>query len=312
MISILKKTESTDGFLNLYSIEPKCWINLVNPTNAEIDEVSEKTDIPKDYLTAALDDNERPRFEVEDGMKLVIFRVLHEIPENGHFRAKTIPLGIIIKGSYIVTVCLFHTSVMRDFEEGKIKNFYTSKKTRFLIQILSRTNYYFLKYLDRIEREIDQIEKKLIRSLKNQEVFGLFELQKILIYFNSSIIANGIVLQNISKGKVVELFEEDQELLDDIIIENRQCLEMTSNYSNILSSTLDAYASVISNNLNDVMKFLTSLTIILSIPTIISSLYGMNVSLPFQEHPAAFWFTVLLSLSISALIAVAFMRKNWL
>jgi len=312
MIIISKKTQSYESLVKLEQIEPKSWIDLINPTNEEIEMVAEKTKVMKDYLKAALDEDERPRFDTENDEILIILRVPYEIENASPSKVKTMPIGIIIKGDYIITTRLFDTNVINDFHESKIKSFFTSKKTRFLIQILSRTNYYFLKNLDKIENEIDKIEKKLVRSLKNQEVFLLFELQKMLIYFNSAIIANGHVFEHISKGKVIELYKEDDELLDDIIVENRQCLDMASNYSNILSSTLDAYTSVISNNLNDVMKFLTALTIILSIPTIIASIYGMNVNLPFQTNPYAFWIAIILSLFFSALMFSFFARKNWL
>jgi magnesium transporter len=193
-----------------------------------------------------------------------------------------------------------------------IKKFYTTKRTRFLIQILSRTNLYFIKYLDKIDNEITKAETGLRRLLKNEEVVRLFELQKILTYFQTAILANGNVLEYIVKGRIVKLYEEDEDLVEDIIIENKQALSMTVTYSKILSNTLDAYASIVSNNLNVVMKLLTSLTIILSIPTIIASFYGMNVGLPFQESPLAFFYTLLISLFISAVIAMIFLKKDWL
>jgi len=312
MIVIKKKTQKDQDIIELKSIESKLWIDIVNPTEKEIEEILEKTGIIKEHLMSALDENERPRFDIEDGEILIIFRVPYEIRSEPYLKVKTVPLGIIIKDDYIVTCHIPETNVIKNFHENKIKNFYTSKKTRFLIQILSRTNYYFIKYLDRIEDEIDKIERKLLKSLNNQEVFELFELQKMLIYFNSSIISNGHLLDQISKGKIVKLYKEDEELLDDIIVENRQCLEMAANYSNILSSTLDAYTSVISNNLNDVMKFLASLTIILSIPTIIASIYGMNVKLPFQSNEWAFLFTIILAIVFSVVFVVLFKRKKWL
>lgn len=199
-----------------------------------------------------------------------------------------------------------------DFYEKKVKNFSTSKRIRFLIQILSRANYYFVKYLDKIEDEIDRTEVTLMQSMRNKDVIHLFNLQKTLIYFNRAILANGIVLDNIFKGRVVKLYEDDKELLDDIITENKQSLEMTTTYYNILNNTIAAYSSLVSNNLNSVMKLLTSLTIIMSIPVILASLYGMNVRLPLQDNPSAFAFMLLLSLLMSTVITIIFIKKKYL
>lgn len=312
MIIINRKIQTDENIAELKEIEPKSWIDLIKPTNEEIRYTLERTGVLREHLVSALDENERPRFDIEDNGVLIIVRVPYEFQKQSHFTVKTVPIGIIIKDNCIITVRSFETNVINDFHENKIKGFYTSKRTRFLIQILSRTNYYFLKYLDMIEDEIERIEKKLVKSLNNKDIFELFELQKILTYFNSSITANGHLLEQVSKGRIVKLYKEDEDLLEDIIVENRQCLDMVTNYIHILSNTLDAYASVISNNLNDVMKFLASLTIILSIPAIISSIYGMNVKLPLQNNPLAFVWTMLISLFLIIIVARLFVERRWL
>ncbi|MBL7169721.1 MAG: magnesium transporter CorA family protein [Candidatus Aenigmarchaeota archaeon] len=311
MIRIAKKGQTDETLIELESIKPGSWIDLVNPTKKEIKSVIQKTGVLQEHITTALDEDERPRFDVEEDT-LIIFRVPYEVKMDSGLCIKTMPIGIIINDQHITTVHLSKTEVLNDFFENKIKDFHTTKKTRFLIQIMSRANFYFSKYLDKVESEINKIEGKLMKSLKNEEVIRLFKLQKTLIYFSTAIMANGNVLENILKGRVVKLYKEDEDLLGDIITENKQCLEMTTIFNNILSNTLDAYASVVSNNLNVVMKLLTSLTIMLSIPTIVSSFYGMNVDLPFQRSPMAFMMTLLISLFLSTIIAIVFMKKKWL
>lgn len=310
-MKITKKSLNDKSITELKNIEPGSWIDLINPTQEEIEHIMDKTGVSKNRIRAALDEDERSRFDIENDI-LIIIRVPYELENTSNLKIRTLPVGIIITRDNIITVRLFETKTLNDFYEDKIKGFYTTKKTRFLIQILSRTNFYFIKSLDKIEAEINKIETKLMKSLKNEEVIRLFKLQKMLIYFNTAIIANGNVLENIFKGKVVKFYKEDEDLLDDIIAENKQCLDMTTTYSTILSNTLDAYASVVSNNLNVVMKFLASLTIILSIPAIVSSFYGMNVNIPFQKSPIAFMLTLLISLFLSTVIAIVFMKKKWL
>ena len=311
MMRIIRKNQSDEKITELKKIKPGSWIDLVNPTKSEIDLVIEKTGVSKNHIMTTLDEDERPRIDV-DGNILVIIRAPYQLENNPTLKIKTVPIGIIITEDNIITVRLFEMKALNDFHGDKVKGFYTEKKTRFLVQILSRTNYYFLKNLDKIEAETNSIEAKLMTSLKNEEVIRLFELQKMLIYFNTSIIGNGNILESILKGKVLKLYKEDQDILDDIITENRQCLEMTTTYSSILSNTLDAYASVVSNNLNVVMKLLASLTIILSIPALISSFYGMNVGMPFQSDPMAFVYMILISVFLSIIVGMVFVKKKWL
>jgi len=311
MIKIAKKGQTDETLIELESIKSGSWIDLTNPTEKEIKYVTQKTGVLQEHITTALDEDERPRFDMEKDT-LIIFRVPYEVKMDSSLCIKTMPIGIIINDQHITTVHLSKTEVLNDFFDNKIRNFHTTKKTRFLIQIMSRANFYFSKYLDKVESEINKIERKLMKSLKNEEVIRLFELQKTLVYFSTAIMANGNVLESILRGKVVKLYNEDEDLLNDIITENKQCLEMTTIFNNILSNTLDAYASVVSNNLNVVMKLLTSLTIILSIPTIVASFYGMNVTIPFQRSPMAFMLTLLISLFLSTIIAIVFIKKKWL
>ncbi|MCK5402725.1 magnesium transporter CorA family protein [Candidatus Bathyarchaeota archaeon] len=286
-------------------------MHLQIPSEKEVDYVIEKTGVLKEFINSTLNENERPRFDIEQDV-LIIFRVPCEKMENSVISLETIPIGIIITSDYVITVSLMETDVLKDFYENKVKNFSTSKRIRFLMQILSRANYYFVKYLDKIEEEIDRTEVTLRKSMRNEDLIRLFNLQKTLIYFNRAILANGIVLDNIFKGRVVKLYEDDKDLLDDIIIENKQSLEMTTTNYNILNNTIAAYSSLVSNNLNVVMKLLTSLTIIMSIPMILAGLYGMNVRLPLQDNLSAFAFMLLISLFMSIVIPMVFIKKKYL
>ena len=311
MIKIVKKRLNEKRIVDLEDIASGCWINLQIPSEKEVDYVVEKTGVSKELIKSTLDENERPRFDIEKDV-LVIFRVPCEKNENSDVSLETIPIGIIVTSDHVITSSLMETDTLKDFYKNKVKDFSTLKKTRFLIQILSRTNHYFVEYLIKIEDEIDKTEDMLMESMRNKDLIRLFDLQKTLIYFNRAILANGVVLDNILKGRVVELYEDDQDLLDDIIIENKQSLEMTTTYYNILNNTIAAYSSLVSNNLNAVMKLLTSLTIIMSIPTILASLYGMNIRLPLQNNPLAFALMLLISLLMSTVIAIVFIKKKYL
>ena len=311
MNRITRRSQRDEHIIELKDIVRGCWINLTRPTKEEIDFVIEKTGISSEFIRAALDENERPRFDVEKDV-LIIFRVPSEMGNSSGRELETLPIGIIITEDYIITASLIETDILKDFYENEVKDFYTTKMTRFLVQILSRANYYFIRYLDKIEDEIDKTEDSLMESMRNEDLIRLFEIQKTLVYFNRAQLTNGIVLDNILKGKVVKLYKEDKDVLDDIIIENKQSLEMTTTYYNILTNTIAAYSSLVSNNLNVVMKLLTSLTIILSIPTIIGSIYGMNIGLPLQDNPFAFAFTLLISFLLSLIVAMLFIKKKYL
>jgi magnesium transporter len=252
MMRISKKTVRDEDIIDIKEIDKGCWINLVKPTEEEIKFVIEKTGVSEEFVRAALDENERARFDIEKEV-LIIFRVPYEIKGNSEKELETLPIGIVVTDDYIITISLSETDILKDFYNKKIKNFYTTKRTRFLIQMLSRTDHYFMRYLNKMEHEIDDTEDRLMESMKNKDLLRLFEIQKTLIYFNRAILANGIVLDNILKGKVVKLYKQDQELLDDIIIENKQSLEMTTTYYNILSNTIDVYSSLLSKTENSIV-----------------------------------------------------------
>ena len=307
--------------------EKGIWINLINPPEAELTKVTEAADINHDLLRAALDAEERSRIEVDDGQLLILINVPISEGENGALFYDTVPLGIIVAEHIVVTVCLKDNPIVAEFEYGKNRSFYTFKKTRFVLQMLFKTATYFLRYLQQIDKKSGEIETKLHGSMKNEELIRLLNLQKSLVYFTTSLRANEIVMEKLLRlqlkspminvdpdtamtTQILKMYPEDEELLEDVITENKQAIEMCQTYSNILTGTMDAFASIISNNLNIVMKFLTSVTIVMALPTMVASFYGMNVAVPLQHSPHAFLFTIILSFVLAGIGVVLLRRKN--
>jgi magnesium transporter len=309
MLAILKTTPT--GLERLEEFEPGSWIDLVSPTAEELEQVSRELVIPLDLLKGPLDEEEKSRIDVEDGLTHVIVDIPVLIREEDQQGYETIPLGILIHPDYIVTTCLRPNPILGEFEHGVIRGFATFWKTRFLLQILQRVAAFYLRYLYRIDRETDKLERELRVSMKNAEIFDLLGLQKALVYFTTSLRSNEGVLQKISRTKTIKMYEEDQDLLEDVLVENKQASEMAKIYTDILTGMMGAFTSVISNNLNRVMKLLTSITICLSIPTIVASIWGMNVRVPWQEYAHGFTITIVIAFGISTLLAVVFWRKRF-
>ena len=225
----------------------------------------------------------------------------------------TMPLGmIVVRDDFFITVSLKKNKIIEDFEKRKIKNFQTYKKTRFIFQILYLNSSYYLNYLKQINKETEIAEYILKNSMKNKELLKLLSLEKGLVYFTTSLKSNELVMEKTMRGKIIKLYEEDEEILEDAITENRQAIEMSQIYSNILNGTMDAYASIISNNLNGVMKWLTSITIILAVPTMISSFWGMNVPLPFEHNQAGFAIMILIAVITTILVTWWLNKKDML
>lgn len=306
MLEIFKTIE--DKLQEEDMVSEGCWVALTKPTNEELQTVSRETGIDIDDLRAPLDDEERSRIEQEGDCVIVLV----DIPSlDEKDRYVTIPLGIYMTKQAIVTVCLEETPVLRAFMNNRVREFYTFKKTRFVFQILYRNATSYLRYLRIIDRKSEQIEEKLHISQKNKELIELLELEKSLVYFTTSLRSNETVLEKLLRTDKVKKYPEDEELLEDVIIENKQAIEMANIYSGILSGTMDAFASVISNNLNVVMKFLSTVTIVLSIPTLIASLFGMNfVNIPLGDNPHGFLIVTVCTLVLTALVTIFFQRKN--
>lgn len=289
-----------------------CWIAMTNPTATEIFEMSERFGIEVDDLRAPLDEEERSRIEVEDNYTLILVDVPMIEERNDKDWYGTIPLGIIVTKKMIFTVCLEDTQVLTRFMEGRVRNFFTYMKTRFILQILYRNATMYLHYLRIIDKKSEQVEEKLHMSTRNQELMELLELEKSLVYFTTSLRSNEVVLEKLLKVESIKQYPEDTDLLEDVIIENKQAMEMTDIYHNILRSTMSLFGSIIDNNLNQVMKFLAAITIILELPTMISGLYGMNVNgvgMPFATKAYGFAAISIFSL-IVCLIAVYILKKK--
>jgi len=302
------KSISEDEIIEVQSFEKGTWINLVNPSEEEIKIVSEQTGIYIELIRYPLDEEERPHIEFEDNQLLILINIPVIRPRNVVY--ETIPLGIIVTEDHIVTVCLEEVDIIKDFCLKKVKGFATFKRTRFVFQILFKTAAMYLKYLREIDKKTDEIELELHKSMKNQELIKLLNLEKSLVYFTTSLRSNEIVMEKLLRGKLIKMYEEDQDLLEDVIVENKQAIEMANIYSNILSGMMDAFASLISNNLNIVMKFLAAVTIVLALPTMVASFFGMNVALPFQESPYGFVIIVLLSVALSGSAIVYLVKKD--
>ena len=306
MLEIFRTVE--DRLQEENEVSEGCWVALTKPTNEELQTVVRETGIDIDDLRAPLDDEERSRIEQEGDCVIVLV----DIPSlDEKDRYVTIPLGIYMTKQAIVTVCLEETPVLKAFMNNRVREFYTFKKTRFVFQILYRNATSYLRYLRIIDRKSEQIEEKLHISQKNKELIELLELEKSLVYFTTSLRSNETVLEKLLRTEKVKKYPEDEELLEDVIIENKQAIEMANIYSGILSGTMDAFASVISNNLNVVMKFLSTVTIVLSIPTLIASLFGMNfVNIPLGDNPYGFVIVTVCTLILTALVTIFFQKKN--
>ncbi|HEY8363965.1 MAG TPA: magnesium transporter CorA family protein [Haloplasmataceae bacterium] len=305
------KTNELNQLEKLNEIQEGSWINLVKPTNEELLYVTHQLNIDDNDLRSVLDAEETARVQTEDNYTLIIVDVpTIEKDENSEFFT-TIPLGIIVTNTnHIITICLKELQILDYFRENKVKEFYTFKRTRFIYQILFKNATLFLQYLRLIDRQSNRIEKELHKSMKNKELIQLLDLEKSLVFFTTSLRSNEVVLDKLHRIEHIKHYPDDEELLEDVIIENKQAIEMANIYSGILSGMMDAFASVISNNLNIVMKNLTSITIVLSIPTLIASLWGMNIPLPFQNSQYGLLIIIILSFSISLILAIYMRKKN--
>jgi magnesium transporter len=300
-----------DALQTINKIEKGCWVHVVSPNNDELNELSQKIQAPIEFFTDPLDIDERARIEIEDTYMLIVLRIPYVNKNGENIPFITLPLGIIVTSDFVVSICSIETEIISDFINGKIRRFLTENKERFIFQILFKTALLFLKYLREINAKTAIIERELHESMKNHELIGLLDLEKSLVYFTTSLKSNEIMMGRLVGSKLLKSSPDDIDLLDDAIVETKQALEMANVYSNILSGMMDAFASIISNNLNVVMKFLTSITIILAIPVLVASVYGMNVRLPFENSPHAFLITIGISFLFSAMGILIFIRRKF-
>lgn len=308
MISYYKTVNGKISKIESY--QEGCWINCIAPDNEEVEHIMSKFNIQPDFLRASLDEEESSHIDCENGVTLIMMDspVVEKADKNLTYY--TMPLSMMITEKNVITVSLKSNSVLDEFAQGLIKNVHTEFKTRFIFHIILRMANKYLQYLNQIDKISGHVEKELRKSMKNKELIQLLEIEKSLVYFSSSLKAAKVTLEKIMRGRHLKLYEEDQDLLDDVMIEIKQAIEMSDIYLNILSGTMDAFASIISNNLNIVMKILASITLILSIPTIISGIYGMNTpNFPLMD---CWWFPVVLSLSLMLIAGIALKKKHML
>ncbi|MEA4895847.1 MAG: magnesium transporter CorA family protein [Oscillospiraceae bacterium] len=259
---------------------PGCWISMIAPSEAELHQTSRDLELDMDTLKAAMDAYERSRIETDDNYTMVLVNIPTIEEHNEKELYNTIPLSIIVTGDVVITVCSEDTPVLHQFAAGKVRDFFTFMRSRFILQVLYRASTLYLQYLSIIDRKSDEVENKLHRSTKNHELIELLKLEKSLVYFTTALRSNEAVLEKLSRYDIIRKYPDDSDLLEDVIVENKQAIEMANIYSGILSGMMDAFASVISNNLNIVMKVLTVISVIMAIPTIIFSAFGMNLGMP--------------------------------
>ena len=312
MIKIYNTDMQTNKTEESQEYKKGSWINMIAPSDEEIKKVCSKLKINEDFIRYPLDYEEKARIDTEEDDNTILFIV--DVPvmekENNEKVYSTMPLGmIVVRDDFFITVSLKQNRVIGDLE--KLKNICTYKKSRTILQIFYKNAELYLNQLKKINKETEVAESVLKTSLKNKELLKMLSLEKSLVYFTTSLKANEVVMEKTLRGKIIKLYDEDEDILEDAIIENKQAIEMSKIYSDILNGTMDAYASIITNNLNGVMKFLTSITIILAIPTMIASYWGMNVEVPmqFSNSPWAFFVVVAISI-ILGIIAMIWLKKK--
>ena len=296
----------------VYELEERregAWIMLTNPTVEELQEVA-RDEIDIADLRAALDDEESSRIELEDGYTLILV----DIPTT-EFRHEakmytTIPLGIILTETNIITVCTEETPILTQFVNKRVRDFSTKKKMRFIYQILFRTAAMYQSTLRVIDKRRTEIEEEIGDETEDKDLFQLHDLESTLVYFATSLRANAVVLERLTRYKRLEQFPEDMELLEDVIVENQQAVEMTSIYKDILNGTRELLSSVLNNRLNNVMKYLTTITLIMAVPTVISGLFGMNVPVPLADKAFGFGAIVICAFVICILVLFVLRRKK--
>ncbi len=310
MIKILRWSENR--FVPADKIERHCLINVISPEKSELVKLSGEMFIPTDFLTDPLDVDERARIETEDGVLLIVLRIPKYDEINPEIPFTTIPAGIILtKEDTIVTISSSDITDILDLCNSRTKGIITGKRSSVVLQIFLKTSLLYLKHLKEINRRTGEIERELQKSLKNEELIKLLNIEKSLVFFTTSLKSNELMMERLLKMELLKLTSDDKDKLEDVLIDNKQAIEMANIYSNILSGMMDAFASVISNNLNVVLKILTSITIILMIPTLTASIYGMNIDLPFEHSPHAFFIVTGISFTLSLLSVLIFIRNRW-
>ena len=288
------------------------WVQMIQPTLEECEKIADLVNVDIEDLQAALDEEESSRIELQDGYTLILVDIPTTEIRHEKQTYTTIPLGIILSQDVIVTVCTDDTPVLQNFIDNRVREFSTKKRLRFVYQILYNTASNYQMNLRVIDKKRTEIEERIGRNTEDVDLIDLHELESTLVYFATSLRANGVVLDRLTRYKRLEQYPEDKELLGDVIVENRQAIEMTSIYRDIINGTRELMSSVIDNRLNNAMKYLTSITIVMAIPTVISGIYGMNVDekwMPCADTPHGFLIICVLTLLI-CIITMLFLRKK--
>ena len=307
MLSIYKTTEN--GLEQLETIANGAWVHVLSPTAEEIEKLN-IWGMDMDYINYSLDQDEMPRMERDEDYTFILLRIPIHQPESD-IPYTTMPLGIMILGNKIITVCRYDSDIFKSLTNGKYKQLKTGKRYRLALYIFLETAARYLNLLREINRATEQVEDRLQKSTQNRELLELLKYQKSLTYFATALRSNEVMMERVQRTQIFNYYEEDQDLLEDVLTENQQAIQMTSINTEILASMMDAFASIISNNLNVVMKALAALTIILNVPTIIASFYGMNVALPGEGHPFAFLSVIGTALGVTAIATFIFYKRDW-
>jgi len=307
MLRIYKTTEN--GLEMIETMASGAWVNAINPTPEEIEKLV-NWGMEMDYINYALDEDEMPRMERDEDYTFILVRIPIHQPESD-IPYTTVPLGMMILGNKIITICRYESDIFRPLLNGKHRRLKTGKRYRLALYIFLETAARYLHLLREINRSIELVEDRLQKSTQNRELLELLKYQKSLTYFATALRSNEVMMERVQRTQLFNYYEEDQDLLEDVLTENQQAIQMTSINAEILSSMMDAFASIISNNLNVVMKLLAALTIILNMPVIVASFYGMNVALPGENSPAAFLFIIGLSIGLGGLATFIFYKRNW-
>ena len=307
MLTIYKTTEQ--GLEQLESMANGSWIKVVDPTPEEIQQLI-TWGIEAEFINYSLDLDEMPRMERDEDYTFILVRIPHRQPESD-IPYITIPLGILIKGNIIVTICRHNKEMFKVLANGKYRLLKTGKRYRFALYIFLETATRYLTHLREINRMTESIEDQLQKSTRNREVLELLKYQKSLTYFATALRSNEVMMERVQRTQIFSYYEDDQDLLEDVLTENQQAIQMTSINTEILSSMMDAFASIISNNVNSVMKVLAALTIIFNLPGIVAAFYGMNVALPGQSHPLAFLIVLGFALALTAVATLIFYKRDW-
>lgn len=314
MVKMYNTDINTNVTVETSEVKKGNWINMINPTEEEILGICESLDIEQDFIRYSLDSEEKARIDIEDdGTILFIIDIPISEKDEDNIVYTTMPVGIIfVRDEYLITVSIKENSLIKRMERLIQKRLVTYKKSQFLFQIFFENSSTFLNMLRIINRKAEQLEVTLKKSLKNEDLLKMLNLEKALVYFTTSLKSNEIVMEKTLRGKIIKLYEEDEDLLEDAIIENKQAIEMSKTYNDILNETMDMYASIISNNINDVMKILTSITIILAVPTLIASIWGMNVPVPLQNNSNGFVILLAISVIVTLGVMIWFKKKDML